>query len=403
MSRKSSRAPRERLTMGQRIALIAGLVVATFACVVSAADRAGLPLLTQGSCALPTPRSCIAMLAIEQQNLGAPGVLVRSETLAREYPAMPKPQALHALALAQAGKNDLAATFLLNSARLGWREPAGQSFAYLTAVDEGDAPRAILHLDTLLKLDPGRLSQPPLMAPVWRSEALRRELSARVAAGVPYLPQLLRTYVDDTQTSWAERLDMLDEARARGLKVDSANLRRVMTPASRADPFKALDLWLALMGPGDFANKRLAWDTDVSEAPTRMAIKPFQWHDRADVGTMVEPLRGPEGTAFVAPERLTGRSRELVGIAVPVRTGLYPVSWRVIGPPDAFFLAASCTGNGRAELTQISAVAGGRRTAVLEVGEACAMPTLAIAKARGEVPEGAGIGSIKVGGLVLLD
>lgn len=343
------------------------------------------------------------MLAIEQQNGGAASVIERSGALARAYPAMPRPQALHALALAQAGQNNEAASFLLNSARLGWREAAGQSFAYLTAVADGDAPRAILHLDTLLKLDPGRLVQPQLMAPVWQSEALRRELSARIAAGVPYLPQLLRTYVDDTGTAWEQRLDMLDEARARGLKVDDANLRRVMTPASRADPFKALDLWLALMGPGDFAQKRLAWDTDVSEAPTRTAIKPFQWYDRAEVGTMVEPVRDAAGTAFIAPDRLTGRSREIVGIAVPVRAGLYPVSWRVIGPPDAFFLAATCAGNGRAELTQISGVTNGQRTAILEVGEGCAMPTLAIAKARGEVAAGAGIGSIRVGGLVLLD
>ncbi len=403
MSRRSHGAPREKLTTAQQVALIGGLVVATFACVVSAADRAGLPVLAQGSCALPTPRSCMAMLAIEQQNRGSASVLERSGALARGYPAMSKPQAFHGLALAQVGQNNNAASFLLNSARLGWREPTGQSFAYLTAVADGDAPRAILHLDTLLKLDPGRLAQPQLMAPVWQSEALKRELSARIAAGVPYLPQLLRNYVDDNETAWEQRLDMLDEARARGLKVDATVLRRVMAPTYRADPFKALDLWLALMGPGDFAKKHLAWDTDASEAPTRTAIEPFQWHNRADARAMVEPVRNAAGTAFVAPERLTGRARELVGIAVPIRTGFYPVTWRVIGPPDAYFLAFNCTGAGRAELAQISAVTNGLRTAILEVGQSCTMPTLSIAKARGDVPAGAGVGSIRVGGLVLLD
>lgn len=399
MKAKRSKAP--RLATSHVAALIA-IVVLAVACIVSAADRAGLNILGGGSCKVPTPRSCITQLAFEYQQGGPERVLERSAALARSYPGLASVQALHGAFLSDAGQINEGAKFLLNSARLGWREPAGQSLSYLIAVDDNDAPRAILHLDTLLKLDPGRIASPQLMAPVYAKPALRSEFAARLASGAPYLPQVLRSFADDRETAWDQRIGLLDEARQRGLRVPDVHMQGSIRPLFRTDPFKALDFWLALNGPGDFANNKLAWDSDLSEGDVASAIPPFQWHDRGNGDMLKVDNRGGSPT-FMADGNLSGPARDLVAIAVPLRPGGYPVEWNVIGAPDAFFLSASCVGSARAELTDISPVTEGRKTAIMIVEQGCAMPVLSIAKSRGDVGSESGIGSIEIAGRAVLD
>lgn len=396
-----SRSSKKRMAPSHIAALLA-LMLLVLACLVSAADRAGLPLFGGGSCKLPTPRSCMTHLVLEHQSGGPKRVIPESRELARSYPGFSGAQALHGAFLTDDGQVNEGGKFLLNSARLGWREPAGQSLSYLIAVADGDAPRAVLHLDTLLKLDPGRISSPQLMEPAYSDPALRSELSARLADGAPYARRFLRSFAFDRETAWDDRIALLDEARLRGLEASDEQVRGVMWSLFRNDPFKALDVWLALAGAGDFAEEKLAWDSDLSQSEVESRVSPFQWHDRGH-GNMLRVVGTGESARLMADGDLTGPARDLIAVAAPLRPGGYPIEWEVIGSPDAFFLSADCAGGGRAELTGISPVVEGRKTAILIVHEGCGMPVLSIAKSRGDVSAESGIASIEVAGRALLD
>ena len=175
-------------------------------------ERSHRPLPFGLSCKLPAPRACLADLALRADSADARNLIPESEALARANPALDLAQSFNGVLLAKDGQVEKSGKFLLNSARLGWRDLAGQTFSYLLAVQDEDPVRAALHLDSIYKLDEGNVANAQLMEPLLADPRLREEFAKHLAVSTHYRSQFIASYVGVPEEAWEARLDLLDKA-----------------------------------------------------------------------------------------------------------------------------------------------------------------------------------------------
>jgi hypothetical protein len=386
-----------------RIGVLIMIAALVLLCALSALERSRTPLPAGLSCILPSPRACLAELESERDNVDGERLAQRSAALAHANPADAQAQAFHALILEQSERPDEAYSFFLGSARLGWREEFGQLYAYLTAAQSGDNARAALHLEALLKLNRELARTEELLKPMLDSPELRDVFARRLATQPDYLRSFLISFSDDTDSLWRERIDLLAEARGYGLKLDPETYSNILWSLYRKDPWKALEYWAALHGSGDWEKGLLAWNTAGQGPAIGTMVTPFSWYNDADRRPPIQPEQQQGKNVLAVSRDLTSNAQKLATIAVPLRSGSYPVRWQVTGRSGKLFLSAGCSRGQAAELTDVTDLGGGLWSAVLVSDEPCAMPEITIHKATGVVARGTAIGGIAIGGIALLD
>ena len=421
-TKKSSvrRGSRTEQTTGQRVRMFAALgvlalVLAPLA-TASAFDRARRPLPANLSCLGLTPHSCgqvvsAAIAASPDTDLSAITAM-----MARLLPADAALQSLHGSELVLL-KRPEATFFFHNSARLGWREPLGQLAAFEAAAAQGEIPRAVMHIDALLRTNPEMIENPGLIDKLVASEAIRQEWAARMKSGPSYVDALVQhigrlaagapagsdgqvdpALAATADTTWKNSIELLALARANGLTFGAETSRKAVANAFRYDRLKAADLWIALAGTGGWTQGKPAWSTTPAATNLPADAVPFVWSaaEGQEFALNVERSAANGGRLVVA-RGLSGSARRLAQVAVIMGQGVHELRWQTFGAePQDLFPSISCARGGALNFQLLDPPSTDVGLAAVEVPADCGAAVITIGKGRGALKRGVAIGGIEI-------
>lgn len=373
-------------------------------CVLTALNRLPFPLPGNIGCAHAQlfPQSCVLDLAARQQVEEGNDFLDEVERAARLTPAIAKMQAIAGVVAEKEGDFQAAGQFYVNSARLGWREPTGRVYSFLAAFQSGEIAAAMVHLDVLLALDEAYLSNPLVMDQVWSNPVARGEMAARIAEYPTYIGSFLRSFIQDQETFWDERIAVLARARELGFEFKQESAYVVWSIFAK-NPVKAMDFWEAAAGPGLWADGGLAWSTDMDQDYAENRISPFAWHTMQGNGPTVQALQDEGGAGKLRIEPLPfSPAAPLLEIFVPMPSGTYLASWRVTGEESALYPTFVCAGGGNLTFKFTGRESDGSRKALVDIDSDCKMTGVRISKRSGAISRASELTGLTFGGADLL-
>jgi|GEM_PF-6072488 len=396
----------------RRVALLICIVALALVSIAWSAERATRALPFGLSCRLPTPHSCLSEMALQiEDDPEIRGALKdSSRKMAERYPADAQIQSFFAMLAQQTGDGELAGAYFRNAARLGWRDPGGQIYSIQEAAASGQAARAILHYDALLRVNPAFVSSDELTRFVISMPELRTELAKQLSQSPPYTSALIAALAKRQGDNWQNVLDTLEQVRLQSSKHESSGaLGRYLLPHMGQlfgqEPQRAQELWEALAGSGEWANGSPVWDPGMRHWSLEGGRRPFLWHLTDNGRRMVRlVVDEKQNRAFTIDRKTRQPAMRLVSVAILLVPGRHQIEWIAAGPDgDKLYLQIEgCGRRGVATIDGAVELEGGRRRAELNLGGACETPMLHIAKKRGSVRPGSQIHGIKVDGFELV-
>lgn len=326
--------------IGKRVGLSGCLVLATWACVLSATDRAGwaIPLNWWGTSPPLEAYARSLNQGDSNRTIAAAEILVYRDPVGRSSAS-----AL-AQALGMAGEAHRSAEAFQIALASGWRNTEAQIWAIEAALVNQSLQQAAAHLDALLRITGDAAPQATWLTAIEKSPAGRAALADRLSQTPPWTGRWLRSSADLPKDRISDRIGTLQMARSRGLVVTASDAASASWRLIDNHPEHALTFWHAIKGRGDSATRGI-WDADFRRSFPELRGGPFEWRRIDSTGAQMKAADSPKGSGLEI-SNLSIATSTLMETLTSLRPGTWRLTWQQAGSPGVR-IVPSCLKRGK--------------------------------------------------------